>query len=381
MHLLPDRAIPSLRRAVGTIALLAALAGCEGVGFSGRDAELARQRAGDFYVSTASREGAILVARGQNVAVEPAPGFCLAEDSIETSDRAAFVLIGDCAIDAPDSGERGERGEMTLPRAVPGIMTVSISGDEGIGGGSLERLRSFLATAGGKAMLGRAGTATPVQIRESREVDGVLFVHLEDSGNAPIPVFQSHFWRAFIDLNGRMTVATISGFREKPMESEEMLAYLVSQVQTLQAANVGIPRKPTTMIARAAPSADAKPAETTEPAIPDVEALVAAPPSAESTSEAKTPGMEIAVLEPPEEDVAPSATETDASDAALSGGGSGGVLPPRRPQGVTLAPPAEDASATPSGAEVAAQAPAVPPEAAALFAPRRAPPAPLRPRR
>ena len=70
-------------------ALVAALAGCEGTGFSGRDAELARQRAGDFFVSSASPEGAILVARGQKVAVEPAPGFCLAEDSIETSNRAA----------------------------------------------------------------------------------------------------------------------------------------------------------------------------------------------------------------------------------------------------------------------------------------------------
>src|SRR5690625_6503539 len=80
------------------VSLLALLAGCEAgqMGFGGTPP------VGDFAVLSASPERAVLSAQGQRVAVEPISGFCVAEDSIETSDRSAFVLIGDCALSSGD---------------------------------------------------------------------------------------------------------------------------------------------------------------------------------------------------------------------------------------------------------------------------------------
>ena len=236
------------------LAALPLLAACEAtVGLSGRDAEWARLQSDGFYVVRASHKGAIIAARGQQVAIEPATGFCLAEDSIETSDRSAFMLIGDCAVDGPPSGKRGYRGELQLPKAIPGIITVSISGDPGFrsADGSYDRLREVLKSPEGKAMLGRSGSGDGVAIKESREMDGALLLHLEDRSTELVPILSNQFWRAFVELNGRLTVVTISGFRDRPLGRERMLAYLISQVQTLGAANAVPLGPPETRVARA----------------------------------------------------------------------------------------------------------------------------------
>ena len=96
------------------------IAACDQRGLSGRDAELARLRGDGFQVVKATHSGAVINAQGQPVMVDPAPGFCLAEDSIETSRRSVFLLIGDCAVEGPATDEKDTRGELQLPKAVPG---------------------------------------------------------------------------------------------------------------------------------------------------------------------------------------------------------------------------------------------------------------------
>ncbi|MEM6664499.1 MAG: hypothetical protein AAF666_20235, partial [Pseudomonadota bacterium] len=230
--------------AVALCALTFGVSGCQqGAGYSSADAEWQRLRgSGPFHVVNAAHHRAVVSARGNQVAIEPADGFCVAEDSIETSARSVFALIGDCVIDGPAAGKTNGRGGLDLPSSVPGIMTVSISGDKGFGretngAGSLSGLRAFLESPEGVSMLGRGGGANTVSVKEIREIDDALFVYVEDKDTGIVPILSSRFWRAFIELNDRLTVVTISGFRDRPLEKADLLEFLVGQVEKLEVAN------------------------------------------------------------------------------------------------------------------------------------------------
>jgi hypothetical protein len=241
--------LPRIRQSLVAAALLGGLSGIGGCaemglerGFSGRDAEWARTHApGDFAVVSASHSRAVVSALGQQVAVEPANGFCLAEEAIETSDRSAFLLLGDCAIEDPAGNAPPVEGLLDLPSGVPGIITISISGDPGfsrVGGdaGNLADLQSFVETSEGRALLGRGGDGDQVAVADSRRIGNTLYVLVEDSDGG-VPVLAPRFWRAFLELNDRLAVVTISGFRDRPLPEEEMLRHLGDQVRQLQVAN------------------------------------------------------------------------------------------------------------------------------------------------
>ncbi len=226
--------------------LLGALAGCVAPpglerGFSGRDAELARARGdGNFALVSASADRAVVSALGHQIAVEPAAGFCLAREAIETSDRSAFLLLGDCALEEPAGGDTAAAELLDLPRGVPGIITVSISGDPGFTNtgatGDLSDLQRFVESEDGRALLGRGGDGAQVSVVETRTIGNCLYVLVEDADGS-VPVLAPRFWRAFVELNERLAVVTISGFRDRPLREEEMLRHLGDQVRQLQVAN------------------------------------------------------------------------------------------------------------------------------------------------
>ncbi|MEM0990011.1 MAG: hypothetical protein AAGK00_14125 [Pseudomonadota bacterium] len=234
------------------------LAACDERGFSGLQNEWDRRHQGPYYVVNASHDRAVISALGHQVAIEPAKGFCLAEDSIETTGRSAFALIGDCVLeDGGDQGTRGEKGELYLPRGVPGIITVSVSGDPGFGaiGDPLGDFSEYLETAEGRRLLGRSGDGARVQVLESRRIGEAVYVLVEDGGDPVVPVLASTFWRAFTSLNNRLTVVTVSGFNALPLGNEVMLRYLVDQVQTLATINdVPVREEPETRLARGEPN-------------------------------------------------------------------------------------------------------------------------------
>ncbi|MEO1490807.1 MAG: hypothetical protein AAFV19_01480 [Pseudomonadota bacterium] len=237
-------------------------AGCDQGGFSGLQAEWTRQRAapvGSFAVITASHERAVLSAKGRQVAIEPADGFCLAEESIETSGRSAFVLIGDCALDAETSKvDKGARGELQLPRGIPGFMTVSVSGAsavplDGSDDTTLKNLGAFFETAEGRRLLGRGGDGERVNVVERRRIGDGLFVLVDDKDEQPVPLLSSRFWRSFVELNDRLAVVTMSGFRDRPLSEDDMLVHLIAQVKTLRVANRTRINEEPTVVAQRSP--------------------------------------------------------------------------------------------------------------------------------
>lgn len=223
-----------LRAAVPGILAVALLAGCETGGGTGAP----------FSVISVSPERAVVSARGQPVAVEPPDDLCISPDSIETSARSAVVVIGDCMPERGSEGASAPGADLHLPPGMPGIIMVAISGNPGFGpeqvsGDDLSGLERYLATPGGQALLGRGGDASQVSVVETRRAGDVLYVLVEDRGAHAVPVLAPRFWRAFVELNDRLTVVSVNGFRAAPMSEDEMVRYLGDQVRQLELANAG----------------------------------------------------------------------------------------------------------------------------------------------
>ncbi len=248
---------------VGTATCFAAAlmmtSGCLERGFSTRDQELERLKG--FALVSAEPSRAVVAARGRQVVVEPADRFCVAEESVETSLKSAFMLIGDCVGDAAlEQATTTELGELQLPRALPGIITVSISGDAMFNNAeteaqTLDDLMAFLQTPKGLSMLGRDGKLSgDVQIVDSRTLGRGLYVFIEESTVENLSLLSERFWRAFVELNGRLTIVTVSGFRDRPISDQAMLAYLTNQVVHLRQANDTVPSDDELILARQVPN-------------------------------------------------------------------------------------------------------------------------------
>ncbi len=211
-------------------------------GLSGRDAEIGRQRgeAGFAFVETGP-ERAVVRAGEDYLALVPVEGLCLTGGSFTATDGGAFAVVADCVTErvsaAPEGAERLE-----LPPAFPGIVTVAISGEgaEGAqGDAAIDRLRGFLSRPVGLAMLGRDGESGAVEVVAIEPAESALFVHVRDTSEGGLALLSPEFWRGFVDVKGRLVLVTVSGFRDRPLPSDEMRRLLGAQVARIRTANAG----------------------------------------------------------------------------------------------------------------------------------------------
>lgn len=234
------------RRGAGAwlgLALGLMVGGCQttGQGVSGRDAELERQRAEQaFTVLEAGAQRVLFSARGREVAVEPPDGYCLDEKSITVSERSAFVPVADC-MNSPETTILASNGD-DLPRAFPGILTITVSGETALGAepGALAAFESMLDSEPGGRLLGRGGGSEPGRVVATRRIDGALYVLVEEQeleAEGSDSILAPRFWRAFTEINDRMVLVTVSGFNDRPLAEDEMLVFLAAQMSVLRDAN------------------------------------------------------------------------------------------------------------------------------------------------
>lgn len=242
MALILERLRRGAAPAAGLVAALA-LAGCDSPGFSGRDAEIERKRGErGFAVLESGETRALFAANGERIAVEPPDGYCLDEESIAVTRRSAFVLVADCMHSHETALANGESGER-LPRAFPGILTVTVSGEAVFGQepDALPVFETLLETEAGGRLLGRGESTTAGEIVAMRRLDGALYVLIEErQAEGAGSIFAPRFWRAFSEVNGRLVLVTVSGFSDRPLGEGEMLAFLAAQMVELRNAN-GLP--------------------------------------------------------------------------------------------------------------------------------------------
>jgi hypothetical protein len=104
---------------------------------------------------------------------------------------------------------------------------------------TLDDLAAFLETGDGLALLGRSGQSGAVRQRASLRRGDVLYVLVEDRGRQPVAGIDGRFWRAFLEVNGRMAVLSELGFGDSGADPQQGLNRLASLARSIQAANGG----------------------------------------------------------------------------------------------------------------------------------------------
>ena len=142
------------------------------------------------------------------------------------------MLISDCAL----LGAAGAR------QPVGAALTASVSTGGFAGEGddpaqTLEDLQDFAATEEGRAMMGRSGQPARVRILATQMRAGVLYVLVEDRGRQPIAGVDPRFWRAFMEVNGRMAALSVLDFQGSGLDAQAGLNQLAAFAGAIQRAN------------------------------------------------------------------------------------------------------------------------------------------------
>lgn len=177
---------------------------------------------------------ATVTVAGRDVTIVAPPGFCVDPGSTNVSASGAFVMAGDCAL--LGTGRPLAEGDAAPTGAV---MTASVSATERAGPGPLAELQRFAATPQGRAVLSRSGRGDRVRILATRTRRDVLYVLIEDRGPQPFDGIEPRFWRAFLEVSGRMTVLSVLGFEGAGVGPTEGLALIQRFADAVQAANAG----------------------------------------------------------------------------------------------------------------------------------------------
>ena len=158
-----------------------------------------------------------------------AAGLCIDEASTRVDAAGAFVLVRDCADGAI---ARPPRAAMTAS-----VSSGGLTGEGDAASDTLADLQAYLATPDGLALVGRSGRSGGVRVLAQQMSGDVLFVLVEDRGPQPIAGLDARFWRAFLEVNDRMTVLSVLGFAG--LGQQEGLEEVAALASAIRAANPG----------------------------------------------------------------------------------------------------------------------------------------------
>lgn len=167
---------------------------------------------------------------GRNVTVAAPPGFCVDERSTSLGPAGAFVLVSDCAL----------LGAPATEPPVGAVMTASVSAAPLEGetpAQSLAALESFVQTAAGRAMLGRSGEGGRIRVLASQQRGDALYLYVEDRGAQPVADIEPRFWRAFLDVGGRLTALSLLAFEDAGVSPQQALDLLAGFADATTRAN------------------------------------------------------------------------------------------------------------------------------------------------
>jgi len=152
------------------------------------------------------------------VVVGGPPGYCI-DPSASQDGVKAFVLLGSCASIARDPDAKKPE--------IPGIMTVVVSSDPATVQAIASRqpiLPDYFLSEPGRVALSRSGRADTVRVFDVRTADDVLYIRLRDTSAGKLPGMSDDYWRALLDVNGRLVTISVIGFDERPMTPDEGFA-------------------------------------------------------------------------------------------------------------------------------------------------------------
>lgn len=215
-----------------TMAAAASLAACAPQTNSKR-APLDRPLSENYLQIVSASDELVEIDSGGRIVRAAAPeGLCISADSVQTGPDAVFLIMGDClynqgpSVDADENEDFGELG---------GVLSISVS--NGPLGSDFATLERFFASGEGLAGLGHGGDAKDVSLIETRRENGALIALVEDRSAAGPAFAGDVICRAFMELNGRMTVVSLIGLRDDPRSVEMLRDQIGKIVRALRAEN------------------------------------------------------------------------------------------------------------------------------------------------
>lgn len=152
---------------------------------------------------------------GDSVIVAGPPGYCIDRGATRDTARGAFVLLGSCASLSGDATRPAPR--------VPAVLTVAVSGQPGDGAAlsaPLSRVEAFLRSERGRRVLSRTDDPSTVEILDIGKSEEALIIHARDSGASEITGIEDEYWRALLDVNGRIVTVSVTGFEARPLSPD-----------------------------------------------------------------------------------------------------------------------------------------------------------------
>ncbi|MEM6387825.1 MAG: hypothetical protein AAF718_16485 [Pseudomonadota bacterium] len=153
-------------------------------------------------------------------------GWCIDQSTTSAGAATSVVVLGSCAALSGDAEQ--------LQPDVPGVVTISIEAQAGALLDS-ETLQTFFLSDAGRATLARNGDPESVSILDTRQEDGLLYLHASDDSLGPDA--SKEIWRALFGLSGRFVAVSFYSRSEDEIAPEDGLSTLTAQVEELRAAN------------------------------------------------------------------------------------------------------------------------------------------------
>ena len=102
---------------------------------------------------------------------------------------------------------------------------------------TLAELELYVGTPEGRAVLARSGRGDAVRILETVRQGDVLFMLVEDRGPQPIAGVDPRFWRAFMEVNGRIAALSVLGFEGSGIDAQSGFGFISAFAANIRAAN------------------------------------------------------------------------------------------------------------------------------------------------
>ncbi len=185
---------------------------------------------GDIGVSFGAPVTKSVQVVGNTVTIAGPRGYCIERSASQDSEAGAFVLLGNCA-------SLANSARVTAP-AVPGVLTASVSGTTGAKvGTSTGQLERFFTSDAGKLALARNGQVGVVTILSGDARDGAYILKVRDTSPNSVSGLAQVYWRALMDVRGRIVTLSVNGFRDKPMSDAVGRATLSDFMDRVRADN------------------------------------------------------------------------------------------------------------------------------------------------
>jgi hypothetical protein len=153
---------------------------------------------------------------GDVIAAAP-EGYCI--ETKASKPRTGFAVMVACGVIAGVNDRPPLNGFAVVQVGAAGSAVV---------GSNPDAFEAFLNTTAGETLLSVNGNASTVTVGGLKQTSGAVTVRFTDQAAPPVAGLQTTEWRAFVDVNGRLTTIAVRGLAGMPLSASQGQALLES---------------------------------------------------------------------------------------------------------------------------------------------------------